>query len=173
MQQQRFQEYAPSRGLYLNEDSFNYQQPTQFYQDQTYNTLDSARNSVQQPFRPYTLKDYKALQSQSSNVRRGGLGPNTYTEDWVKKKEKTDRMMVFAEMVRISNNKNVPISEVRKPHTEENRFKPQRFPSKQMGRNPTEAYQTYDVDREGYMLGKQLGKQERQHLQYLNTIDHL
>lgn len=74
------------------------------------------------PYKQYSLKDYKELQQQTANLKRGGLGANIYTDDWIKKKEKIEKMKVFAESVRVSHVKGIPLSEVRKPRPDEVKF---------------------------------------------------
>jgi hypothetical protein len=55
-----------------------------------------------EPFRPYTLKEYKDL-VQTNTYAYGGLGPNILTDDWQKKKEQRDRMQIFADQLKARN----------------------------------------------------------------------
>ena len=170
-QMQGMDPYAGMQGPY-NGDTIQTNMLEPYSADQMYNNGDMSTNpkSTNKSFKPYTLKDYKALKSQGAS-RRGGLGPNTYSEDWVKKKEKTNKMAVYAELVRISNTKS---AQLRKPQTEENKVKPSRLHSNPLREYPNNYnYETYDVENEGYMMGNQLGRQERQQLQFLNRVDQL
>jgi hypothetical protein len=45
---------------------------------------------------PYTVKEFQNLQKMSSNIHRGGLGPNVGTNEWQSKKQKTEKMNEFA-----------------------------------------------------------------------------
>ncbi len=46
-------------------------------------------------YTPYSLKEYQNTKKMV-NYNYTGLGPNTGTEEWNKKKEKTERMQEFA-----------------------------------------------------------------------------
>ena len=52
-------------------------------------------------FQPYKLKDYKVI-LKSVPQRMGGLGANTNTDEWHKRKEKQERSSNFAEKLRMN-----------------------------------------------------------------------
>lgn len=57
-------------------------------------------------YKPYSLKDYRVVKDKAG-VQLGGLGPNTNTE-WQKVKEKRDKMLEFAQNVKLFNDQRGP-----------------------------------------------------------------
>ena len=60
-----------------------------------YTVANNRQNIVDHGYTPYTLKDYKKI---SNDVKLGKLGPNIGTEDWVKKK---NRMQKMSELIKL------------------------------------------------------------------------
>ena len=86
---------------------------------QTYNS--SAKKSG---YKPYTLKEYKESRETQSkaSTQVGGLGPNIGGEEWLKKKEKLDKMNEFAinvKLLHMQNAQKLPPSHLRKPKAED------------------------------------------------------
>ena len=53
-------------------------------------------------YKPYGLKDYQDMKDQVPKDL-GGLGSNVNTEDWYQKKQKMEKMALFAQNVKIFN----------------------------------------------------------------------
>ena len=70
-------------------------------------------------FKPYTLKEYKELQKHSK-FDMGGLGPNIGAEEWQKEKEKREKMLEFANKVRMNSMQRSPMFQAKK--SEESMF---------------------------------------------------
>ena len=86
---------------------------------QTYNS--SPKKSG---YKPYTLKEYKESREIQSKVltQVGGLGPNIGGEEWLKKKEKLDKMNEFGinvKLLHMQNSQKLPPSHLRKPKAED------------------------------------------------------
>eukprot|EP00466_Bigelowiella_natans_P012570 jgi/Bigna1/68485/fgenesh1_pg.6_\ len=60
-------------------------------------------NRARSKFKPYTMDDYRLQQSNARNQKLGGLGANTGTDEWQKKKEKRERMLLAAAKTRENN----------------------------------------------------------------------
>ena len=61
-----------------------------------YTVANNRQNIVDHGYTPYTLKDYKKI---SNDVKLGKLGPNIGTEDWVKKKNRMQKMSEYGNKV--------------------------------------------------------------------------
>eukprot|EP00357_Protocruzia_adherens_P027103 CAMPEP_0114981958 /NCGR_PEP_ID=MMETSP0216-20121206/5830_1 /TAXON_ID=223996 /ORGANISM="Protocruzia adherens, Strain Boccale" /LENGTH=671 /DNA_ID=CAMNT_0002343681 /DNA_START=43 /DNA_END=2058 /DNA_ORIENTATION=- len=53
-------------------------------------------------YKPYTLRDFRELQA-SKNIKLGGLGPNTNTEEWKRQRDKRNKMEEFSKNIRVVN----------------------------------------------------------------------
>ena len=51
-------------------------------------------------YKPYTVKDYKQLQSTVQSLKLGGLGANIGTEEWEKAKRKAAAAQEYAKSLR-------------------------------------------------------------------------
>lgn len=50
---------------------------------------------------------------KTANAKLGGLGPNLYSDDWMKEKEKQIKRIEFAEQVRQFNSANITVGKSR------------------------------------------------------------
>jgi uncharacterized iron-regulated protein len=51
-------------------------------------------------YKPYTVKDYKQLQSTVQSLKLGGLGANIGSEEWEKAKRKAAAAQEYAKSLR-------------------------------------------------------------------------
>ena len=51
-------------------------------------------------YKPYTVKDYKQLQSTVQSLRMGGLGANIGSEEWERAKRKAEAAQEYAKSLR-------------------------------------------------------------------------
>jgi hypothetical protein len=64
-------------------------------------------------FKPYTLKEYKELQKHS-NFDMGGLGPNIGADEWQREKDKREKMLEFANKIRVNSMQRSPVFQAKK-----------------------------------------------------------
>ena len=88
-----------------NSMNYHYNIPQNFLDPKTnfsfskrniYTVANNRQNIVDHGYTPYTLKDYKKI---SNDVKLGKLGPNIGTEDWLKKKNRMQKMSEYGNKV--------------------------------------------------------------------------
>ena len=88
-----------------NSMNYRYNNPENLFDQKTYTSMarrniytvaNNRQNIVDHGYTPYTLKDYKKI---SNDVKLGKLGPNIGTEDWVKKRNRMQKMSEYGNKV--------------------------------------------------------------------------
>jgi len=54
-------------------------------------------------YKPYSLNEYKEMQSTSNSYKFGGLGANVGSDDWEKARKKQEMQRSFAQSVKEQN----------------------------------------------------------------------
>ena len=143
-------------------------------------------------YRPYPIKEIKESNKEiKSNglTQVGGLGPNTGGEEWLKKKEKQDKMNEFASNVKLLNMQNaqkLPPSNLRKPKIEETTKSKRdiamefskKIPKPRIKKSDTDADNDIkDVgNQQDHDMGEkedELEKYQIQHMHYLNQVEKI
>ena len=88
-----------------NSMNYRYNNPDNLFDQKTYTSIarrniytvaNNRQNIVDHGYTPYTLKDYKKI---TNDVKLGKLGPNIGTEDWVKKRNRMQKMSEYGNKV--------------------------------------------------------------------------
>ena len=167
---------------YLSSQFHNFPVPNVKDNSQTINFY--VRKSGYKPY-PLTNKEIKS----NGIPQVGGLGPNTGSEEWLKKKEKQDKINEFASNVKLLNMQNaqkLPPSNLRKPKTEDTskskREVAMEFSKKVPKPRLRKSYGGDDVDikdfgnQQDHDVGvkeDELEKYQRQHMHYLNQVEKI
>ena len=144
-------------------------------------------------YRPYPIKETKEsnkeIKSNNGLSQVGGLGPNTGGEEWLKKKEKQDKMNEFASNVKLLNMQNaqkLPPSNLRKPKIEEISKSKRDIAIEFSKKIPKPRIKKSDADgdndikdvgnQQDHDMGEkedELEKYEIQHMHYLNQVEKI
>lgn len=140
-----------------------------------------SENDVGLKYKPYTIKEYNELQKTASSVSQKGLGPNINTEDWLKRKEKLDKMINFSQNVKLFNSKKITDNHVfEQPIVEKNFIKSKREKALDFAKNipkPLVSVKRKPENNEikgetkELKFNNELEILEQQHLKLLNEIE--